>query len=690
MPADSQPAYEFEGFFLDASQLVLRRGSAEIKLSPKGFAALHYFVTHPGQVISRDELQAAVWPGQHLSPNGIDQKIAEIRKRLAEAGAPADVIQNRHGRGWCFTASVAETTEPAPAPTPVPAPALAASPSAGSHRLWPALAAAALLAAIAFLTASALARLPAEPRILGYRPLTDDGLRKDPPLVTDGSLVYFRESASLASPSRASSVPLAGGQSSPAVLPLPNGFPIAFMPSTRSLVLTDNALPPHPLLYWNPSSGTARPASFLSDGNSDISPDGRAVAYLNAGFLLIQSRGSREPLRVPVSGARSPRWSPDGRRIRFSIRDPKTFRETIWEVARDGHNPRYLPLDRPGDPYGVCCGVWTHDGRYFVFSDLGPDEQTANIWAVRDGSPPSRPIRLTNTPIRFSEPVPTLDGSALLAIGTIVRGETARFDSRSRQWLPFWDGIPAIDISFTRDARRAAFCRYPEHTLWVSDADGANRHQLTEPPFEAFQPHWSPDGRRIAFMGHRTGEPWRAYLIAASGGSPEPAKPDAPLDQGVPSWSADGRYLVYGEPRVGQPPASMAIRVLDLRDRSVALLPGSAGKWSPRWSPDGRYILAASADMGALWLYSISARAWTRLATMPYIDNAEFSLDSRYIYFTGGTGIFRLRLSDRRLEDLTGIPDVAVTWSAPAPDGSLLVLRAVRHQEIYALDWKLP
>ncbi len=406
--------------------------------------------------------------------------------------------------------------------------------------------------------------------------------------------------------------------------------------------------------------------------------------------MSIQSLGSPKPVRVPVPHAESPRWSPDGRRIRFSVRDPKTFRKTIWEVARDGHNPRYLPLDRPGDPYGVCCGVWTHDGRYFVFSDLVGDGQAGNLWAVRDGSPHSRPVRLTNSPIRFSEPVPTLDDSALLAIGTIVRGETARFDSRSRQWLPFWDGIPAIDISYTRDARRAAFCRYPEHTLWVSDADGANGRQLTQPPLEAFQPHWSPDGRRIAFMGHRTGEPWRAYLIAASGGSPEPAKPDAPLDQGVPSWSADGRYLVYGELRIGAPLSEMAIRILDLRDRSVTLLPGSAGKWSPRWSPDGRHILAASADMGALWLYSISTRNWSRLATMPLIDNAEFSLDGRYIYFTGRSGIFRLRLSDRRLEDLAHFPDTVVSWSAPTPDGSILVLRAVRHQEIYALDWQLP
>ena len=39
--------------------------------------------------------------------------------------------------------------------------------------------------------------------------------------------------------------------------------------------------------------------------------------------------------------------------------------------------------------------------------------------------------------------------------------------------------------------------------IWVMNADGSGRTQLTDHPDEDFDPAWSPDGSQIAFRSHR-------------------------------------------------------------------------------------------------------------------------------------------------------------------------------------------
>ena len=295
-------------------------------------------------------------------------------------------------------------------------------------------------------------------------------------------------------------------------------------------------------------------------------------------------------------------------------------------------------------------------------------------------------------------PVVSRDGKQIFAIGAIPRGEVVRYDSSSRQFLPYLSGISAEDLDFSRDGQWVTYVAYPEGTLWRSKVDGSERRQLTFPPMQAFLPRWSPDGTRIAVNATVPGQRWRVYVVPTEGGAPrrmtngEGAEADA-------GWSPDGKSLVFGAVSFRQ--AQPAIHLLDWTTLQISTLPGSEGLFSPRWSPDGRYVAAKTADQAKLMLYDFRTEKWTKLAeTTVTVGYPSWSRDGRYIYFDIGSAtspvFVRVRISDGKVEEVASLEDVRRAagpfgqWAGLAPDGSPLVLRDTGTQEIYALDVELP
>ena len=81
--------------------------------------------------------------------------------------------------------------------------------------------------------------------------------------------------------------------------------------------------------------------------------------------------------------------------------------------------------------------------------------------------------------------------------------------------------------------------------VWVAAADGTGAEQLTHGPGRwQCSPHWSPDGRQIAFDSNAEDGRWHIWTIDAAGGTPRQVTRDAG-DQNIPSWSRDGRWIYY-------------------------------------------------------------------------------------------------------------------------------------------------
>jgi two-component system OmpR family response regulator len=59
------------------------RGCAELKLSPKEFALLEFFLTHPGTVLTRSQILEAVWDFAYDGgSNVVDQYVAYLRRKV--------------------------------------------------------------------------------------------------------------------------------------------------------------------------------------------------------------------------------------------------------------------------------------------------------------------------------------------------------------------------------------------------------------------------------------------------------------------------------------------------------------------------------------------------------------------------------------------------------------------------------
>ena len=103
-----------------------------------------------------------------------------------------------------------------------------------------------------------------------------------------------------------------------------------------------------------------RDASWSADGGQLVFGKGPVLYLANAAGLKVHE------LYRASGSVFAPRFSPDGRAIRFTVRDAEQNTTALWEVSRDGSNAHALLGNWPSKST-ACCGSWTADGRYYIF-----------------------------------------------------------------------------------------------------------------------------------------------------------------------------------------------------------------------------------------------------------------------------------------------------------------------------------
>ncbi|WP_265587643.1 winged helix-turn-helix domain-containing protein [Sphingomicrobium arenosum] len=119
----SEPrAIRFGPFTLEPGEARLLRGDTPIALQPRAFDLLDVLARHPGQLLSKDELLAQVWPGVTVGDEALTQAIKEVRKALGDDAAAPTYIETVRGRGYRFIAPVeggAATPSSSPTARPI-------------------------------------------------------------------------------------------------------------------------------------------------------------------------------------------------------------------------------------------------------------------------------------------------------------------------------------------------------------------------------------------------------------------------------------------------------------------------------------------------------------------------------------------------------------------------------------------
>ena len=98
----------FEPFCLDLANEQLWRGSQAIKLRPKAFAVLDHLIGRPGQLVTKDDLLNAVWPGTFVSDAVLKVTVRQIRHALGDDPKTPRFIETAHRRGYRFIGLIGE------------------------------------------------------------------------------------------------------------------------------------------------------------------------------------------------------------------------------------------------------------------------------------------------------------------------------------------------------------------------------------------------------------------------------------------------------------------------------------------------------------------------------------------------------------------------------------------------------
>jgi class 3 adenylate cyclase len=116
----ASPQWRFADFRLDPDNACLWRGTQPIALTPKAFDVLHYLVTHPDRLVTKDTLLDAVWHETAVSDAVVRIAIGELRRALGDTAQASRYIATVQRRGYRFVAPVVEHTEAVPGPTGAP------------------------------------------------------------------------------------------------------------------------------------------------------------------------------------------------------------------------------------------------------------------------------------------------------------------------------------------------------------------------------------------------------------------------------------------------------------------------------------------------------------------------------------------------------------------------------------------
>lgn len=567
---DSPRIYRFDGITLDAGARRLRRDNEELALEAKSFRLLQFLIENREKVISKEEIFRVVWEETAVSDNALTRAIAQIRRVLEDDPKQPRFIETVQRVGYRFIASVIEET-PHPPAQRIPR----------RTRLLPVLAAIAVMLAVGF---SAWRWRPKRPAITGFAPVpltTYEGNESSPSFSPDGDQVAFQWDGE-----RQDNLDI---------------YVKALGPDAAPLRLTNNPLPDR-LPSWSPDGRTI---AFL-----------RTVAPEQGELILIPALGGPErklagfPIRE-LSAGFVPSWSANSKWLivpvlmkehtalfRFAVDTGESIQITMPDHGFDDEYPDISP-----------------DGRTLLFVRRPAFYWWGTLTTVRiddDAMPVGNPVSIPSKGLLLSDAHWTADGSGILAHTPDGVFRMSFEGSAEPEPIP-WLGSDVRNIALSRQGRRLAYAVVRgDANVWRIDLTAKVPHpeRLIASTFRDVYPQFSPDGSRIAFQSNRSGSSSnrsdgksQVWISSFDGEQPRQLTFVKSGLAGTPHWSPDGRTLAFDSNTSGY----YQIYTIDADGGRVnQVTGGSYNNFGPSWSRDHFWLYFSSTRTGRVEVWRMS------------------------------------------------------------------------------------
>jgi Tol biopolymer transport system component len=391
--------------------------------------------------------------------------------------------------------------------------------------------------------------------------------------------------------------------------------------------------------------GAPRTILAAADSHYEItrihySPDGHWISVETAPdgeLLLIPATGGKP--RPVLPRAASHAWDPKSGRIVYLNQEPSGGTR-IEAIAVSGGKAAGAPV-----PIAVMTGILrdtaiANDGKRFAVSELEGSLNLTRLPLKPDGSGPSGP----------EEPLDT---------GHVL------------------DRYPAV----SPDGWKIAYGsdRLGSEDLWIYDRETKRSERIDLPGKDRGinEPHWSPDGKRIAVtrMVDVKGK-GAVWSVAPDGSQAEELTTIDSLFGNSGPFSPDGRDILFVN-RGGAWDQAFAFRLSDRSVRQITRSPSD--KYDGSWSPDGRWIALEEAGGEQYRLLRVSADGKDTkvlVSSDERLRHCFVSPDGRWIYYQPShRNIWRVPAEGGTPQQVTHFPESGLFIEEPsmAPHGSFLV-----------------
>ncbi|MEQ8790193.1 MAG: S41 family peptidase [Pirellulaceae bacterium] len=226
--------------------------------------------------------------------------------------------------------------------------------------------------------------------------------------------------------------------------------------------------------------------------------------------------------------------------------------------------------------------------------------------------------------------------------------------------------------------------------VWTVPIAGGAARRLTFHPADDGRPHFSPDGKQLAFVSDREAGS-QVFVMSSEGGAPRQVTHHTE-GYDIEDWYPDGKTLLLSGMRDGHWRHARRFFPVGLEQRSAEQPLFDAYGSDASLSPDGRRLLFVregerwwrkgyrGSRAGQIWMCSLKSNNFTELLKLPTdCFWPKWKADGRGFYYVGAeSGSFNLweyDLKSKKSTQLTHFEDDSVVNPTVSRDGSTIVFR---------------